>query len=254
MPRRAILAAAAALLLMGAAPAEDDPSMAAPVATTLKGYLADGAVDALAVLGPPPEADSPRGRADRAFYEDSRALAGSPRWAQAVRDNDLWDGGALHRYACVLGVRLDAASTPHTLRLLRRVELDVRTVSGPVKARYNRVRPLIGDDRPICIKREPWMDTNGSYPSGHAMTGWSWGMILAEVAPAKANAVLAAGREVGDSRPICGVHYVTDIEAGRTLAAAMVARLNVESAFRADLAQARAELAHAKAPPEGCGG
>jgi acid phosphatase (class A) len=250
---RAILAAVAGLLLLGAAPAEDDPSLAGPIPTTLTGYLAGGEIDGLAVLGPPPQADSPRGRSDRAYYEATRALAGSPRWAQAVRDNDLWGGGALTRYACVLGLRLDEASTPRTYRLLERVELDVRTVSGPVKSRYDRVRPLIGDDKPVCVKREPWMNTNGSYPSGHAMTGWAWGMILAQLVPARAGGLIAAGREVGDSRPICGVHYVTDVEAGRTLGSAMVARLNADPAFRADLAAARTELAQAKAPAQGCG-
>ena len=249
---RALLAAAVGVLLLGAAPA-DDPSLAGPVPTTLKGYLKAGTLDGVALLPPPPAPDSPRGKADRAYYERTRAMAGDPRWAAAQRDNDLWRGGALNRYACVIGKRLDAASTPRNYELLHRVELDVRTVSAPVKQRYNRVRPLIGDDKPVCVPREPWMNTNGSYPSGHAMTGWSWGMILAQLVPAKAGGLVAAGREVGDSRPICGVHYVSDVEAGRTLASAMVARLNADPAFRADVAQAREELARATTPAEGCG-
>jgi acid phosphatase (class A) len=220
--------------------------------TALKGYLAEGALDGLALLPPPPAPDSPRGKADRAYYETTRGMAGSPRWGAAQQDDDLWRGGALKRYACVLGKRLDEASTPRTYELLHRVELDARAVSAPVKQRYNRVRPLIGDDKPVCIPRAPWMNTNGSYPSGHAMAGWSWGMVLAQLAPAKAGDLIAAGREVGDSRPICGVHYVSDVEAGRTLGSAMVARLNADPAFREDLARAREELAKAKAPAEGC--
>jgi acid phosphatase (class A) len=228
--------------------------MAAPIATDLKGYLKPGDLDSKALLGPPPAPDSPRGKADRATYEELRAMADTPRWKAATLDNDLWSGGALRRYACAIGKAIDARSTPATLKLLQRVELDVRTVGTPAKDAYNRVRPLIGDDKPVCVKREDWMKTNASYPSGHAMTGWAWGLILAEAVPAKADGLLAAGREVGDSRFICGVHFVTDVEAGRTLGSAMVARLHAEPAFERELAAAKSELARAKAPAQGCGG
>jgi acid phosphatase (class A) len=229
-----------------------DPSMASPPPTNLRGYLAPADLDSLQLLGPPPAPDSPRGQADRATYLETRALADSPRWREATQDNDLWYGGAMHRFACAAGVEISARSTPATHRLLERVELDVRTVGTPVKARYNRTRPMIGDERPICVRREDWMKTNGSYPSGHASTGWAWGLILGELAPAKASALVAAGREIGDSRTICGVHYQSDVEAGRTLAAALVARLHGSPEFRRELERARSELARAKAPPGNC--
>jgi acid phosphatase (class A) len=252
----ALAALGLAAVLTGAATAApeppDDPSLAGPTPTTLTGYLASADIDGARIIGPPPGPDTPRGRGDRAFYNEARSLADSPRWKAAQRDNDLWNGGAITRYACALGVRLDATATPVTHRLLARVELDVRTVSGPAKHLYNRTRPLIGDDLPVCVPRQDWMKTNASYPSGHAMTGWAWSLVLTEVAPAKANGLLAAGRDVGDSRPICGVHFRTDVEAGRTLAAAMVARLHGEPAFLRDMAQAKAELAAARAAPAGC--
>nr|QQZ50764.1 hypothetical protein JKL49_05215 [Phenylobacterium glaciei] len=58
---------------------------------------------------------------------------------------------------------------------------------------------------------------------------------------------MAAGKQVGDSRVICGVHFQSDIEAGRTLASAMVARLHGDPDFQRDLAAARQELARAPA-------
>jgi acid phosphatase (class A) len=42
---------------------------------------------------------------------------------------------------------------------------------------------------------------------------------------------------------ICGVHYQSDVEAGRMLGASMVAAEHADPAFRADLAAAKAELA-----------
>ncbi len=229
-----------------------DAPLVNPIPTSLTGYLAQGVIDGATLLGPPPAPDSLIGQADRARYLETRALNDTPRWKQAMVDNDLWGGGALKQYSCRLGVSIDEKQTPATLRILHRVELDVRTVGKPAKDHYNRARPMIGDDRPICVPREDWMKTNASYPSGHSMTGWSWSLILAELAPAKADDMLAVGKQIGESRIICGVHYASDIEAGRTLAGAMVARLHANPQFQADMRKARAELARAKAAPRNC--
>ena len=245
---RTLLLTGAAVLMLGAAPARRqpvDPSIAGPTPTRLTGYLATGDIDGQTVIGPPPPADSPRGKADRAIYLETRGLTGSPRWVQATKDNDLWNGGALERYACALGRPISAQALPKTYRLLQRVELDARTVGTPPKEHYNRARPLIGDERPACVKREDWMRTNASYPSGHAMAGWAWGLVLGELAPAKASGLMEAGREIGDSRVICGVHYQSDVEAGRMLGAAMVSREHANRQFRTDFAAAKAELAKA---------
>ncbi len=254
---RQLLTAAAVLALSACAGASapgrmaDDVSMG-PRATDLAGYLSVNPLDGTRVLGPPPAPDSPHGRADRTTFEETRKLEGSPRWRTAIVDNDLWGGGALKRFSCALGVELDARSTPVTWKILHRVELDVRTVGTPAKNAFNRPRPLIGNDAPICVPREDWMKTNSSYPSGHSTTTWSWGLILTELAPARADPLLQVGREGGESRVICGVHYPSDVEAGRTLGAALVARLHAEPAFAADMAAAKREIAAAKAKPTGC--
>jgi acid phosphatase (class A) len=229
----------------------DDASMG-PRATALTGYFAANPLDGKTILGPPPAPDSPHGKADRAMFEETRKLEGSARWKTAIQDNDLWGGGALKRFSCALGVDLNATQTPATWKILHKIELDVRTVGTPAKDFYDRKRPLIGNDKPLCVPREDWMRTNASYPSGHSMVAWAWSLILTEAAPLKADALLKVGREGGESRMICGVHFISDVEAGRTLGSAMVARLHAEPAFKADLKKARRELAKAKRPAAGC--
>ena len=224
-----------------------------PQPTKLSGYLDAAALDGKTILSPPPAPDSPHGKADRALFEETRALQGTERWKTAIQDNDLWSGGALKRFSCVLGVDIDARQTPIAWKMLHRLELDVRTVGTPAKDYFDRKRPLIGNDAPICVPREDWMKTNASYPSGHSMTAWAWALILTEAAPAKADALLKLGRESGDSRVVCGVHFISDVEAGRTLGSAMVARLHAVPAFEADLTRAKREIAAAKRAPEGCG-
>jgi acid phosphatase (class A) len=219
---------------------------------TAKGYLPKGALDSIALLGPPPTPSSLAGQADQARFEETRPLQGSPRWTLAARDADL-RGGVVQRFSCAAGARLDG-KTPRLLKMLFKLQYDVRDTGDPAKNLYSRPRPLVGNDKPICVKRETWMLTNGSYPSGHSMIGWSWGLVLSELAPDRAETLMENARDFGESRVICGVHYESDIEAGRRLASAMVAREHADPVFRADMAAAKLELARArKGPaPEGC--
>lgn len=229
-----------------------DASLNGPVPTDLKGYLSPDSLDGKALLGPPPAEGSLRWQSDRQTYEETRKLEGSARWTTAIQDNDIWSAKALDRFSCAAGVELGPKTTPALWKLLHRIELDVRTIGTPAKNFYNRSRPMIGDDKPICIPREPWMKANASYPSGHAMVGWSWGLILTQLKPERADGLLAAGKAIGDSRVICGVHYASDVEAGRTLAAAMVAREMADPEFQRDLAGARSDIAKAPVRTEGC--
>jgi len=250
--------AVAALASCAAAPAAAPP-VAAPAPVVIpsapggqtSGYLAASALNGKDILPGPPAPGTPYDVADRANYDATRALEGTERWKLAQQDNDLWEGGALKRYACAIGKEISARSTPAAWRLLHKIELDVRTVGTPPKDHFNRTRPAIGNDKPVCVPRADWMRTNASYPSGHSMVAWAWALVLTEAAPERADALLRLGQESGESRVICGVHFTTDVEAGRTLGAGMVARLHAEPAFNADLAEMKRELASAP-PAQGC--
>jgi len=76
--------------------------------------------------------------------------------------------------------------------------------------------------------------------------------FVGQVSRAGYRPLLEAGKEMGESRVICGMHYPSDVEAGRDLAAAMVARMRANPEFRADMEKARREVARLKAPPSGC--
>ena len=67
-------------------------------------------------------------------------------------------------------------------------------------------------------------------------------MLLVEIAPERTDALLARARSFGESRLVCNAHWQSDIVAGRTIAAATVARLHADPTFLADLAAAREEL------------
>jgi acid phosphatase (class A) len=216
-------------------------------------YLPEGAIDAVTLLGPPPDPDSPRGMADWIYYQGSRSMQGTPLWTQAIADNDLGEA-AFHRFSCAAGFTILPQTAPAAFRIMSRIDADTRRVAAPAKTRFARVRPPIGNDAPICLPREPWMTANPSYPSSHALQGWAWALVLAEIAPERTDILLENGRAFGDSRAICGVHYPSDVEAGRLLGSALVARLHADRAFQRDLAAARRELRRARRapPPTNC--
>ena len=100
------------------------------------------------------------------------------------------------------------------------------------------------------------MRKDGSYPSGHTAIGWAWALILTEIAPERADAVLARGRAFGESRVVCNVHWHSDVVEGRFMGAAAVARLHADPGFLADIEAVKAEYAKVRAeglkPPRDC--
>jgi acid phosphatase (class A) len=63
--------------------------------------------------------------------------------------------------------------------------------------------------------------------------------------PEKSRELFARGREYGDNRVVAGVHYPTDVEAGRLSATAIAAALMQSERFLHDFNEAKAELRQA---------
>jgi membrane-associated phospholipid phosphatase len=207
------------------------------------GYLTPALTpDGLAILPRPPAAGSPAHAADRAVFAQTRRLKGTARWGLATADVE---SDAFTHFGCALGMQLTAQSAPLTARLLDRAS--TAGVVDPVKAYFRVPRPYIGTRAPICQARTRHLAGNGDYPSGHAAGGWMEALILAELVPDRATAILARGRTYGESRAVCGAHSVSAVEAGWLAGAATTAALHGSAEFRADLDAARAELVRIRA-------
>ena len=112
-----------------------------------------------------------------------------------------------------------------------------------LKTHYMRVRPYVYFDEPtIYPDDEEELRTNGSYPSGHTIRGWTAALVLSEVNPDSANALLARGYEFGQSRVIAGYHWQSDVDAARLVASAAVARMHADERFLELLEKARKEF------------
>ncbi|WP_226016723.1 phosphatase PAP2 family protein [Novosphingobium sp. FKTRR1] len=220
---------------------------AAPNAT-LKPYLAQTALpDSVALLKPPPAAKSPAEARDQALARAAHALLGKPRWDQAKRDADLFSPRATSGFSCAAGREISPSATPVTDRLLRRAMIDFAAATSAAKAKYQRARPFMTDGKPICTPdMAAGLRANGSYPSGHAAIGQGWGLVLAALVPAHKAALLARGKDFGDSRRVCNVHWASDVAAGQVVAQATYRVLLKDTAFSTDLAAARTELANVR--------
>lgn len=214
----------------------------------LPGYLASDALpDSETLLPAPPSAGSTAFALDEDISRNSLALRGSSRWTQAARDADLAFPEAAQAFSCALDAQITEQDTPRLYKLMRRVLSDTRHSVSRAKKRYLRARPFVINKQPTCSPDyEKSMMKDGSYPSGHSAAGWAWALILSEISPDRANAILARGRAFGQSRVICNVHWQSDVVEGRSIGAATVARLHADPLFRSDLDAARTELEAAR--------
>lgn len=215
----------------------------------LAGYLAPDTVPNSEILLPaPPAAGSTAMALDQDISRSSLGLRDSPRWTLAAEDADLTFPHAAGTFACALNAPISEQDTPHLYDLLRRTLADAGLSTSRAKNRYKRARPFVVNGEPICTPSdEAVIRKNGSYPSGHSTAGWAWVLLLSEISPEQADAILARGRAFGQSRVICNVHWQSDVIEGRMMGAATIARLHAEPLFRADLESARTELAVVRA-------
>jgi hypothetical protein len=204
-----------------------------------RGYLAvEARPDLTTVLAPPPQPGSPRDRANAEIFGETRALQGTPRWALATADVS---GDKYDHFAKALGVRLTPEQAPVLTALLDRSG-DDRSVVGVAKTHWNTKRPYLGTDLPICETKSDHLAGNPDYPSGHSAHGMHIAMILAELAPQRADALYARGREFAESRFICGSHSYSAAEAGILSGAVIYGAEQRSETFRRDMEAARAEV------------
>jgi acid phosphatase (class A) len=238
-PSRAAPAAKAPAPATGGAPATSEVSRRPP----LGGYLGEQRLpDYRLFLPPPPAAGSPLAVADDAIFEETRKLENGTRWQLAANDDRINLKALLEDFGCSAEADLSSVDAPALTRVLVRSSADLFPLIGAAKDAFKRPRPFAEHEGPICVMPSDELTASPAYPSGHAATGWLYALLLAEIDPSHADAIVQRGRAYGESRVVCGVHYYSDIEGGRMTASALVAALHGAPEFETDIASARAEM------------
>jgi len=228
-------------------------------------YAIPPVLDVTRLLSPPPVDDAARAR-DLAAVRAAQLARTAAQAAHAEASSTV----DLFLFAAVLGPRFAAAQVPRTAEFFDRVYRSTLPHLQVTKECWQRPRPFVADptleplERALAstrlrsapapaVPQSPPADSpctapaadasySPSYPSGHATVGAMMAILLAQMVPERRDALFALGWEYGEARVISGVHYPSDVEAGRILGTMLVGVMQEDRRFRADFAAARREL------------
>lgn len=234
MKHRSSLSLAVSLLIAAATTNVAGQSAQAQTIT----YLDAHQVDLSKLLAPPPVAGSVRAQADMATVLEVQRTRTPEQVERARADVKK----SVFRFADVLGPSFNEANLPKTAALFDAASHDASTIAKSGKDFFSRARPYVANSAvhpsvPLNPK-----DGYDSYPSGHATFGYMSAILLAQMVPEKRDAIFARGREFGENRVVDGVHYPSDVEAGRIDGTLVAEALMANPEFQKAFAEAKAEL------------
>jgi acid phosphatase (class A) len=200
-----------------------------------KTYVVEGEIDLAQFLPPPPADDSPVTKAEIQELLKWQAQRTPEQVAFAQADANL----TVFRFADTMGPYFTPERLPLLSQFFGACIANVELLINSPKAYYHRTRPYLIDPDIQPVLRKP---TDNSYPSGHATVGYFVAIILADMVPEKARELYVRGDSVALNRVIGGLHYPTDLEAGKLSAVLIAERMFLNAKFRQDFAKTRAEL------------
>jgi acid phosphatase (class A) len=199
-------------------------------------FFKPGQVDLGKLLAPAPDPASNTQKADLAAVFEAQKTRTQTQVEQAVGDNAL----SIYRFADILGPDFSAERLPKLDAFFKRVFNDSRILVLTSKDVWDRPRPYVVSTQVETVGERP--KAPGSYPSGHAIFGYLSAILLANMVPEKAAALYARGYQYGANRVIAGVHFPTDLEAGRMAATVIAAGLMQNPQFQSEFDGAKTEL------------
>lgn len=209
-------------------------------------YLQIGDVaNSLELLPPPPDEKSVQFLYDQAQYQWGKMQRDTPRGTLAISDARVSGDGVPNAFSEAFGIKISKETTPEIYKLVVTMREDAGDLATrAAKEHYMRTRPFAYYKEQTCNpEQQQELSNNGSYPSGHTAIGWATALVLSEINVDRQNEILKRGFEMGQSRVICGYHFQSDVDAGRIVGSAAVARLHANANFVQQLEKAKAEFA-----------
>lgn len=195
------------------------------------------------IMPEPPAFDSPEFANDVVRYcWGKQQRQDSERVAQAIADAEWDDHVKLYQlWKEAFGLEIDPANTPEIWTLLENSLATTDPMRKETKAHYKRQRPFERFDDTMPSHEEDELRGEGSYPSGHSLRGWTISLLLAQIAPERADQVYKRGWDYCTSRVIVGAHWQSDVDNSRTAASIGFCALQGSEEFIAQMRKAQAE-------------
>jgi acid phosphatase (class A) len=201
-------------------------------------FLTLGHPDLTKLLASPPAPTSAEQSGDLAGILAIQKTRTKTQTDRALADDTAGTFG----FADVLGPSFSAERLPKVAALFEKIRGDAVVVANAGKDTWNRPRPYTVSTAIEPVGEKP---SGSSYPSTSSVVGSLTAIMLSNMVPEKSAALYARGREFGDDRIILGVHFPTDIEAGRLAGTVIAAALWENAAFQTEFAAAKTELRQA---------
>ena len=191
----------------------------------------------VAQFADPPARDSAATRAelDELLLIQSKRTPADVEAARADRRTRI------ERFYAALGLDPeDPPDLPRVENLAEAVEDDVRLAVRSAKEHFRRLRPYEIEPRlETCIDN---VQGDLSYPSGHAAFAWAMAGVLSDLVPERREALVARAGEFARQRMVCGVHFPSDLAAGKQAAETVLRTVRMNQAYSIAAAEASAEL------------
>ena len=195
------------------------------------------------IMPAPPAFESPEFASDIVRYcWGKQQRQDAERVAQAIADAEWDDHTKLYGlWQDAFGLAITETATPEIWKLLENSLATTDPMRKETKAHYKRQRPFERYDDAMPSHEEDELRGEGSYPSGHSLRGWTISLLLAQVAPERANLVFKRGWDYCDSRVIVGAHWQSDVDNSRTAASIGFCALQGSEAFIEQMKKAQQE-------------
>lgn len=195
------------------------------------------------IMPAPPAFDSPEFASDVVRYCWGKEQRLDPdRVAQAIADAEWDDHAKLYAlWKDAFGLEVTETNTPEIWKLLETSLATTDPMRKETKAFYKRQRPFERYDDSMPSHEEDELRGEGSYPSGHSLRGWGISLLLAQIAPERAEQVFKRGWDYCNSRVIVGAHWQSDVDNSRTAASVGFCALQGSEEFIAQMKKAQIE-------------
>ena len=195
------------------------------------------------IMPAPPAFDSPEFAYDVVRYGwGKQQRQDSARVEMAIRDAEWHDHAKLYlQWKEAFGLAVNESETPEIWKLMETSLATTDPMRKETKAHYARQRPFERFDDTMPSHEEDGLRGEGSYPSGHSLRGWTVSLLLAQIAPERADAIYRRGWDYCDSRVILGAHWQSDVDASRAAASIGFCALQGSPEFIAQMKKAQKE-------------